>query len=617
MASARRVDRALAGLLAGIVVFAIWCVPIVPTHDGPNHLANCVLANRLEDPGSSLHQWLELGAPLTNLGFQAVCEAIEPLLGWRAAYSTTLTVIALVWALGFTSLASSIYGGPSPLLGLGFATALSWPFYMGFFDFVLAAGLTFWWLGRWARAVEATGSVEEPGPRELAVLGLGLLVIALAHTFVAALGGLAAVMIVLFGGPAAVRARRIGGLVLASLPAAAIAVLARPDDEPGGVVWRTFPERMGELAGYFVGGPALRAWPPVVLALAGLLLGVRGVVRRELSAPQKALLLFAVVSLGIYAIAPRDLESWAFFSPRLLTLALPFAALAVPRPLLEEPRARGTAHLLTGGAALLSLGWSITHHRELTPLLDEALAGLGAQPALAPRTGPRLPLMLSLAGDGRSVNAADPLVMILHLYLFDQGGVDPYLYADVPSRDRIMFKDDPKRMFGYFPARFLKNDVACAGRDAACPTMEVQAEWHAVFGRAFEDTIVLADDPVVFEVFERRGYVADVRAGRLGILRPRRCRVELDVVAPAGEPAPRQLVMAFGHEGLPVPTQEGLLPLPPPLLEGPDCGALWLALGGEQLTCAEAGADGRLHFEATPERPASVRCTLTPSPAAR
>ncbi|MCK6552767.1 hypothetical protein L6R52_43490, partial [Myxococcota bacterium] len=71
------VDVALFVGLSFFTLYAIFSVPFIATHDGPNHLASCVLANRLELPGSPLARWIEPGGALTTQGYQYICRPLE------------------------------------------------------------------------------------------------------------------------------------------------------------------------------------------------------------------------------------------------------------------------------------------------------------------------------------------------------------------------------------------------------------------------------------------------------------------------------------------------------------------------------------------------------------
>src|SRR5260370_6537604 len=143
----------------------------------------------------------------------------EPIVGWRHALGASLSIVALTWSWGFQALILAIDRRRWALGLLGFATALHWSFYMGFWNFVLASGLGFATL-----AVVIRRAAWMPVDRlTLAIL---LLIGAVTHVVAAALTAVIAALVVLFRTPKQRRALELVLLVLAVAPAAAIAVLA-------------------------------------------------------------------------------------------------------------------------------------------------------------------------------------------------------------------------------------------------------------------------------------------------------------------------------------------------------------------------------------------------------
>src|SRR5262249_31545860 len=137
--------------------------------------------HQLRDPGSPLHEYLEPGFPITYRGYHAICGALVGHVGWRWAHRLTLTIIVLVFALGYEYLARSVQPNHAARL-LGFGLALSFRFYMGFFDYLLASGMLFFGFGFVLRR-------ERLRRLEWVEIGAAILATALVHAFVGAMLG--------------------------------------------------------------------------------------------------------------------------------------------------------------------------------------------------------------------------------------------------------------------------------------------------------------------------------------------------------------------------------------------------------------------------------------------
>lgn len=609
--------RVLLLLLSLGLIGALWCVPYVATHDGPNHLADCVLADRLDDPGSGLDKYLERGTPISSLGFQAICASTEPLVGWRWAYRISIAVIALSFALGYFYLARGIarlgQKDSNPFELLGFAYALPWCFYMGFFDSLFASALSLWVLGFLVRT-------PRPNAARWAALSGALVVVALVHVFTAALLGVLCALLIGLRAPPGERIRALAITILIGLPAMAIALSARGGADIGTTAWHPWAVRLIDLAETFLGGPLARTWLPVGLGVVSVVAALASF--RRIDPAHRAIAVFSALSLVIFFVSPYNLATWAYFSPRTVFLGLALAPLALPGPAFDHRGERLAATLAVAAAALGSIAWSASFHLQMEPLVEEALGGLDAP---LHRDGPRLPMMF--VREPKVIAEVEPLVMIGHLYLFDQGGVDPYLYADQPLIDPIVYKDDPKKLFGEFPVRFVRESFKCAGTRPSCPPLDIQYEWLAIWGKRFDDVILFADDPALRQVFLERGYAIDFERRRLSILHARSCRIDLRIVAEGSRVLGAPLRLRVGRSKIDQPMVEDRIPAEavvpsgglPLAIEGPDCGALWVDVSwvGTSSTgsapgsaCAEAGDQGRVRVQAQPGAPVEVRCTL-------
>ena len=596
-------------LLAAVLVAGVLSVPLIPTHDGLNHLASCALYNRLGDPDSSLHAFLERSAAISSMGFFLLCRPLDLLFGWALAHQLAFAGMGLLWSFGFLYLARGVT--PGGQLGLlGFALAQPWALYMGFYPFVVGSALSLWVLGYAVRA----GPEPRRGP--WLVLASATAFVTFCHGFAGVVLGAALALWVLLAAAPGRRLVALGKIALAGAPSVllVLAVSTGASSSEGSAMneatlWLPLAARLPTAAATFLGGAAARAWIGffgAVFALGAGLVQLRG---PRTTAPQKWAALVGVLGLLGYSVLPFDLASWSFFGPRLLLVPLALAFLGVPASgRLAGRRLVPVAVLLL---ALASLGWTARYHHQLQVDLKDASAGLEAPLA---RTGPRLPLFLRR--EASSFEHAEPLVMAGHLYLLAQGGVSPYLWATIPWQDPTLFRAPPEELFGPHPARFVRESLKCAtGELPQCPTLDVQYEWLALFGRRFEDVVLFHDDPAALETFLARGYVADLRAGDLSILSPRACRFAVRLAGAGATRAP--LVVEIGrHLQLP-PVYRTLVPAGTAIpeeglaleVDGPDCGALWARVTREAGDSACVEPSPRLG-QASPEAPGQVGCTL-------
>jgi hypothetical protein len=605
-----RLLLALALILSVLVVGVLWSVPYVATHDGPNHIASCVLEKRAQDPANPVSRWIQPGSPITYHGYHSICAALEGVAGWRWAHRLTLTLIALFFALAYDYCARGL-DRTHPLRLLGFGFALPWAMYMGFFDYLLASAMLFFVAGFLIRR-------EHLRAIEWIEIGAAILAVALVHVFVAAaLGPLVVLLTVMREAPAE-RVKALGKSILAGAPAMLLALSARGGTDAGdSSVWPEGIDRLRQLGATALGGSESRTWVPIAFAFAALTLGGHELWKRRAISARAIVGLYGALLMIAYFAAPLHMDRWAFFSPRFAFLALAVSPLALPSRWFEK----GPGFGLILGAVLAfdvsSLLWAGSYQQKFEPLVEEAMSGLAAP---IHRDGPRLPLFV--VEGPRDLPDAEPLIMMGHLYMLDQGGVDPYFFGEQRLTDGIMYKAHPLDLFGEVPKRFMFKGFECAGQKPGCPTLDVQYEWFTIWGRRFEDVIVFADDPAIAETFRRRGYAEDFSHGRLAIFHPRACKAALRVFTGGGEAAtPSALRFRAGRAKIASPMHETKIPqavaVPADGLalgfEGPDCGDLWLSLtveGTGASACTEADARSEIPLAVMPDAPAEARCTL-------
>jgi len=198
----------------------------------------------------------------------------------------------------------------------------------------------------------------------VALLALLMLGCAHAHVFAAVMVGLAVFAIAARSDD---RTRAVVAVVVAGLPALLLAVFVATRAAPVVGVWVNSDalERVSVVAWGFVGGPAWRAWPPVVVAVVGLAQGLRSDQR------ERAVVVVAAGLVLLAWVLPRDAPGWQLVSPRPLLLGLTLLLLMV------EPargRRRRPADRLRGERA--SRGRSdpgrAAHHRLPVTRFDKA-----------------------------------------------------------------------------------------------------------------------------------------------------------------------------------------------------------------------------------------------------
>ncbi|MBK8014331.1 MAG: hypothetical protein IPK13_23655 [Deltaproteobacteria bacterium] len=604
-----------------LLALAIFSVRYIPTHDGPNHLAGCVLRERLSDPTSFLHAYLQVGSPLSSAGFSIVCGPLVSAFGWQSGFSLTLYLLSLSFALGYMYLSSGV-AARSPSGFLGFAFALPWAFYMGFFEFFMASAMSLAILGALVRKPRLSLWTSS-------LFGAAFLLASYVHLFAGAYAVTMAALLVLLRSWSSERLRGLGWIAIMGLPTAILGLVfvwsfdrfaGVGADLQGKVEWHSVTQRLIDLSETFLGGDPVRAMIATVLCVACALTGLVYVLvgRRcrfpPLRVEQTWVVLLSGGALLLFLLSPFDLPKWSYFSPRLLLVPLGLAPVAFPDALLD----RGVVKKLVKGLVMTfagySLTWSYAYHRALSPTVAEVLSGLEAD---IRRDGPRLPLIYEDVDDSRIAHA-EPLVMMGHLYLFDQGGVDPYLWADEPKVDPILFKSPSAQMFPPFPPRFARSTLGCP---PPCPPRHVQYELLAYSGRNYQDVILFTGDPELRDVFRRRGYEPVFEHGRLSILEPRLCRIGVRLIHSAPSAlglAP--LLIELGRVGVPTPSLQH--ETPPHLeipaggltlwLAAPDCGSLRLSVTSKDTSdsmCREA-LSGEIRLEARPSLPSVAACTL-------
>jgi len=615
-AGRERGAAAVHALVLAALLAALWCVDYLPTQDGPQHVFSAHARARLDDPRLGYGRWLEPGAPVTNLGFAWVYGGFERWLPWRRALALALGVQVAVWSAGAFALARSLAPGRAWLGVALSAAALQWSLYMGLFSYHLATGV-----GLLAIAL-GVAARHWTARRSLALAAL-LLVQALGHVVAAIATGFVLACLAWLRAEPGGRGRALLQLAAIGAPAAAIALalasvgLATLGDLNQGTtapVLQAGPAPWWALAKCFTSGPAWRAWPLSLLALASLAIALVG--RTPRCTEDRALLAAGAVLLAAAALLPLHLRAWDFFSVRFLPLGVACCVVALPFERLAAPLRRVAAACLAS-FALAATGWAAGYHRELETRAAGALAGLDAPVAVG---GPRLPIVLDpylgrpLDDAAARVPYAVPLLNVGALYAVAQGGVPSYGFYLTPQIHGVVLREDVRARFPKPLDRRYAIDLAMPEHADDPALRRAVVAVAAGYGAGYED-VILWGRPADADWLLSLGFTPEFRSGGLTLARFEGCPVTLRF--PPGSDVRGQTVVELGWLPAWHATRryavgggrrdpDGAIRMP--LRETP-CGGLWIRLDDDGRRCDGADAEGRLVVASSRKTPV-VECRV-------
>ena len=339
----------VAGLLSLGLLVCVFSVDYVPTHDGPNHIASCVLDGRIDDSTSGVGDYLVHGAPVTTLGFHALCTQFLRALDWQGAYRGVVLVVVFVWSFGFLYLARGL-GGVRAVQFLGFGSAFCWNFYMGFFNFLLAAGCALWILGYVVR-------FEKLSVKQSLALSFVLLSLVMVHAVVTAFLGILIFFVQVIRAPhIRAKVRSALGVSVLGIPAGVLALqTASGKIDEGDRVLHSFSEKIQDLVENFVGGGFFRAESFLLFALGGLVFGAWGAFKRRSTGPQRGIFLFASLCLLVFFLVPHHIPNWAYMGPRFSFFPLLLFPLTVPECIFRRPIWKNILFVLSISLSILLL----------------------------------------------------------------------------------------------------------------------------------------------------------------------------------------------------------------------------------------------------------------------
>jgi hypothetical protein len=628
---AERYGIILAAIAATVgLVTAINVVDYLPTHDGPQHVLMAHIDNHYSDPGSVYPDYYYPSQALVARGFSLVFSPLENAFGWRLAHQITLSFIVVVWAWGVMAFVNGVEPRRR-LVGLvGFASAIQWSLYMGFFSYLLSTGLGFFILAIAFRHKAWGWSTR-------LILGTLLAGQAVCHVFGAEAVGLVLIILVMVRAPWRSWPKELGLLAAMGVPtmylaayAAGLVGASRPMPHFAQAwAWLPWPEKFEALGSAFTAGPWWRAFPPLVLATAGLGFGVHRTLRKRATPEEKALMISSALFLLAAIAFPLHMPTWEFISPRFTPLGVVLALPLLPVEMMTMPRVRAIA--LAAATVLVgsSIAWAGWQNRALARACGPALAGLDAP---ITRTGPRLPLVLD-TGCNRFSEPAYPLphfepaLNLGALYGVQQGGIVPYTFAGVPQMHSVVFHPKGMEKFPFVPDRHQYWGLLITTEPRDAPRLRaVVLTGLAAAAARFEDLIFYGSDEDR-AVIEERGWDTDWSSRNLWIARYRGCPTQVQVLVSGPQTEPLLLEwgwtpdnQAFRKDVVDANTAPsgGVIGAK---WEAAGCGPAWVRVGfdvdGSKTWsergghCEGAGSDGRVAYNASRgSRLTTVRCTL-------
>lgn len=613
--------RLAAVALSILLLASILSIDYLPTHDGPQHAFGAWVSGHLDDPATGWGRYLERDPKLTSRGFDEMFSAFALVGSWRPALRLTLAAMALGWAWACMALAAAL-AGDAPArrwLGLlGFASSLQWAFYMGFFPFYIASSL--------GLGVVALAVAPPPWrPARRVAIAAALLLQAMAHMFAAMLTGHVLVILGVLRAPRAGRARELAVVAAMGAPAAAVVFLVKPIDAYQSAYVYDLIERIPLVARCFVSGPAWRAWPIVVLALGGVVAGVRSRAFRD-DATRRALLVAGGVLLLGAILAPVHLHNWQFFSSRFAPPAVMLLALCVPIERLRNRRAMAAAAAGLGLYAAASIAWGWQYHRRLVADGQDWLAALDLP---IRRNGPRLSLVPHGQGGefdetlSGVVPFATPHRNLGTLYGLAHGGVPADLWSGYAGAHTLAFKKGA----GFPPGPRLGYHEYLGGHVGEPEVRRGVLTQLLGIGVRFDD-IIFYGEPSDLPELASRGLAFDYQAHGLVIARFVGCVIDVTVDDRSAAGAPAVLIEAGSWPYQRAITSEELPPAAGigtrrARLSKAPCGDVWVRVvfdvdgdgqpsRGDHL-CDGVTPAGLLRLPVKPNHPETVTCRPGPT----
>ena len=213
----RAADLALLAMLA-FALFPIWSAGRLPTQDGPSHLYNASVLAQLIRPSGAIGATFALRAePFPNWAGHAILAALIAVgLGPVSAEKVFLSAYLIGMASGTRYLLRGIGPGQSAWAPLSMALAYNFPFFMGYYNFLIGVPLALFLLGFAWRHRDRLGLVSA------SVVAAGLVAVYFAHLVAFGAASLGTLILLIGGARPGRRFEALGKLNLIFLPSAAL-----------------------------------------------------------------------------------------------------------------------------------------------------------------------------------------------------------------------------------------------------------------------------------------------------------------------------------------------------------------------------------------------------------
>jgi hypothetical protein len=611
----------LACLLAASCALAwvIHSVAYLPTNDGPEHILSGHIENHFNDPGTHYADHLIPAAQYAGRGFALVYRPLERVLGWRSAARVTLSFATLLGAWSFVWLTVCLDPRRRWAALLGFAFAIPWTLYMGFFPFVI--GLHF---GLLIVAFVVSRAIDRL-PVRLALAAAFSLQTHL-HMFSALMTACVVTLVLVWRRPRLDQAREAFRCVAMAVPVLVVAAFTAWDAShfrwsgaSTSTHWGTLAERLATLPRLIAPGPMWKGLLAVCIIGAGIAGAAMRIRRGRAHRDEKALAVAAALLLGAGIVSPLSvpgLPYFQYFNSRFLALGVVLAMALIGVEALTSPRWRAVVAasvvMLTG--ASLHATWRLHHQMENG--CSDALSGL-SQPVH--RTGIAVSLSLDRCcglpcePEKSDVPYLAALTHMAALYATEHGGTLSTFFLGNAAVHAFLPRpsDDDLPMLDVHPP---------AANMLADPRMrQVVLAYYGEHAAFYESFLVFGARSQDIERVLSRGFAPRWRQGSFLLAEFHGCPVTLKLVRP---PAFGAVAVSHAFWPLTESVWSASFPMSPGEGDGvrkielphAGCGDVWIRAewtgkGTGRATCRGAMPDGRMVIRATPSG-AEVPCQL-------
>jgi len=369
-------DKRLYAVFVFLFALSFWVVRYVPTQDGPAHLANAALLADVAAHGANANYYVDW-RPLPNWTYYAVVAPLAAALGPFFAEKVFLTLYLLafagaLWALARAAGAATAAGALAAL-----PLAVSYPFHLGFFNYMLGAAAALWGFAFFWRRRDRLAWRDAVALALVAVFAYFChLLAALLLLGMVFLGNLLAAALPSWRGGVPTRRRLL--FLVALLPAWALPAWYMLASPRGEYVWGRVGERLALAAtGWplvsFGAGQRPLGWLAAALLVAAVAWIIIAAARRRLGGAGRGGVAVAAAALFVlYLAAPEEAAGGSFVAGRLLPLVFALVFVAAPDDWGVKWRVAGTA--VAAAFALVAWAGNGFHYLRYDRELDKLAA---------------------------------------------------------------------------------------------------------------------------------------------------------------------------------------------------------------------------------------------------